>query len=158
MRQKSQAYYNDFVEWLEAEDNQNAMRYFFENWDYTAIDFTPDFPLRTRYTAEMEGRAEDWPGSVIELALDHPMTPFDVASPLMFESDIINIVVGLSSHYGFEAKMAEGLSSGKRGPRQLLRDVLESMDFTCVTEERFKRTVGKTQKWDKAWLMAGVGN
>lgn len=156
MRQKGEDYYNDLCDWLDRDSSKAAMREFFESWDYKAVDFTPDFPLRTRYTAEVENNADDWPGSVLDIALDHPATPFDPHAPLMFESDIIQIIKGLSSSQGYEGKMAEGLALGRRGPRQLVRDTLEVMGFTCLTPERFKRTIGKTQIWDKAWLMRGT--
>lgn len=158
MRQKDEDYYNELCDWLDEPQNQAYIRHFFENWDWKAVDFTPDFPLRTRYTKEMEGRADDWPGAVLELALDHPATPFEPLAPLMFESDIISIVCGLSSHHGFEAKMAESLAAGKRGARQLLRDTLEAMGFVCLSEERFKRQIGGMQRWDRCWLMMGVSN
>lgn len=156
MRQKGEDYYNELCDWLDDEENKAAMRYFFENWDWKAVNFTPDFPLRTAFTRELESQADEWPGSVIELALDHPNTPFDVTSPLMFETDIISVVSGLSSSHGYEANMSESLALGKRRARQILRDTLEAMGFVQLTPERFKRTVGGVQRWDKVWLMHGV--
>lgn len=155
MRQKGEDYYNALCDWLDEDKSKAAMRYFFENWDWKAVGFTPDFPLRTQFTKEVESQADDWPGSIIELALDHPSTPFDVNMPLMFESDIISIVAGLSGSHGFEANMSEALTLGKRKARQLLRDTLEAMGFVQVTPERFKRTLGGHQRWDKVWLMSG---
>lgn len=158
MQQKGQDYYNKFVAWLDKPETQAAIREFFGSWDYEAVGFTPDFPLKTSYTTEMEGQTEDWPGALIELALDHPMTPFDIETPLMLESDLITLVSGLSSHYGYEAAQAEGLRVGKKVPRLLLRNTLEAMGFECLTPDRFKREEGNKghRIWDKVWAMPGV--
>lgn len=162
-RKLERAYYDDLCDWLDDDDNQAAMRYFFKHWDLRSQAFDPNEPLKTVATAELEMQNDSWPHSAIARALDQPNHPFDVTSPLMFESDLISIVKAFSINQ-YEQRQAEMLSAGDVHTRRNFVNTLEGMGFTrlgggTAAESRFRRTAAKgVQFWDRAWLMRGVSS
>lgn len=161
-RQLERSYYDDLCDWLDDDDNQAAMRYFFKHWDWKSTPFDPNEPLKTNATKEMEMQNDSWPHCAIARALDQPNNPFDVTSPLMYESDLISITRAFSTISQYEQRLAEQLSGGDAHTRRNFANTLESMGFTrlgggTALESRFRRT-GKhgVQFWDRVWLMPGL--
>ena len=161
-RQLERAYYDGLCDWLDEDDNQAAMRYFFKHWDWKSTPFDPNEPLKTNATKEMEMQNDSWPHCAIARALDQPNNPFDVTSPLMYESDLISITRAFSTISQYEQRLAEQLSGGDAHTRRNFANTLESMGFTrlgggTALESRFRRT-GKhgVQFWDRVWLMPGL--
>jgi len=160
-RKLERAYYDRLCDWLDDEENQAAMRHFFANWDWQAQPFSPNEPLKTTATAELEMQNDQWPYSAISRALDQPNHPFSVTSPLMYESDLISIVKAFSIA-NHEHRYAELLSAGDVHTRRNFVNALEGLGFTrlgggTATECRFRRRGAKgAQFWDRAWLMRGT--
>lgn len=160
-RQLERSYYDDLCEWLDEPDNQAAMRHFFKHWDWQATAFDPNEPLKTIATVELESQNDNWPHCALARAFDQPNHPFDVNAPLMYESDLINIVKAFSTGQ-YELPRAEGLVGGDVHTRRNFVNALEGIGFTrlghgTATESRFRRTSpGGVQFWDRAWLMKGV--
>lgn len=161
-RQLERAYYDELCDWLDEEENKAAIRYFFKHWDWRNTPFDPNEPLKTAATKEMEMQNDSWPHCAIARALDQPNNPFDVTSPLMYESDLISITRAFSTISQYEQRLAEQLSGGDAHTRRNFANTLESMGFTrlgggTALESRFRRT-GKhgVQFWDRVWLMPGL--
>lgn len=161
-RQLDRAYYDSLCDWLDDDDNKAAIRHFFKHWDWNATAFDPNEPLKTAATKELEMQNDSWPHCAVARALDQPNNPFDLTSPLMYESDLISVVKAFSTVNQWEQRQAEALSAGDVHTRRNFVNTLESMGFTrlgggTAAESRFRRT-GKNgmQFWDRAWLMLGV--
>lgn len=160
-RQLARSYYDDLCDWLDDEDNRAAMRHFFKHWDWKGHAFDPNEPLATQATRELEMQNDAWPYSALARALDQPNNPFDVTSPMMFESDIISITRAFSSGV-HESRQASELVAGAVHIRRNFVNALESMGFIrmgggTASECRFRRSgKGGVQFWDRAWLMRGV--
>ena len=159
-RQLARSYYDDLCDWLDEESNRAALRYFFKEWDWRATGFDPNEPLATAATRELEMQNDAWPYSALARALDQPNNPFDVTSPLMFESDLMAITKAFSTGH-IEQRLASDLVNGSVHIRRNFVNALESMGFIrlgggTASECRFRRT-GKNgvQFWDRAWLMRG---
>jgi len=160
-RQLERAYYDNLCDWLDDPENQAAIRHFFRNWDWASTAFDPNEPLKTAATAELESQNDSWPHCALARAFDQPNHPFDVNAPLMYESDLINIVKAFSTG-PFESGRAEGLVGGDVHTRRNFVNALEGIGFTrlgggSASESRFRRTSPRgVQFWDRAWLMKGV--